>query len=144
MSKIIMSLDQGTTSSRTILFNDMAGIIAESNAPLRCKFPKYGWVEQDPEEIWNTQRQTIESTLVKSKLSMKDITAIGITNQRETTILWDKKTGKPVHNAIVWQCRRTTDRCLELSAYKNQIKFKIRARVCFKNSLCRTSSEDNY
>ena len=96
MSKIIMSLDQGTTSSRTILFDGNGEIIAEANVPLKSKFPQSGWVEQDPEEIWNTQYQTIEAVLQKARLSMKDVAAIGITNQRESTIAWNRKTGESV------------------------------------------------
>ena len=116
MSKIIMSLDQGTTSSRTILFDGNGEIIAEANVPLKSKFPQSGWVEQDPEEIWNTQYQTIEAVLQKARLSMKDVAAIGITNQRESTIAWNRKTGESVGPAINWQCRRTADFCEELKA----------------------------
>ena len=116
MSKIVMSLDQGTTSSRTILFDGNGKIIAEANVPLKSKFPQSGWVEQDPEEIWNTQYQTIKVVLQKAKLSMKDVAAIGITNQRESTIAWNRKTGESVGPAINWQCRRTADFCEELKA----------------------------
>ncbi len=116
MSKIIMSLDQGTTSSRTILFDDNGKIIAEANVPLKSKFPQSGWVEQDPEEIWNTQYQTIDAVLSKTKLSIKDVVAIGIANQRESTIAWNRKTGESIGPAINWQCRRTADFCEELKA----------------------------
>tara|TARA_B100000700_G_scaffold331243_1_gene462570 strand:+ start:1100 stop:2593 length:1494 start_codon:yes stop_codon:yes gene_type:complete len=116
MSKIILSIDQGTTSSRTILFNEFGNIVSEASVALKCSYPKSGWVEQDPEEIWDTQRQTIESVLEKAQLSMKDITAIGITNQRESIIAWNRKTGESVGPAINWQCRRTAGFCEELKA----------------------------
>ena len=114
MSQIIMALDQGTTSSRTILFDGNGKIIAEANVPLSSKFPKSGWVEQDPEEIWNTQFQTIEMTLKKANVNFKNVSAMGITNQRESTIAWNRKTGESVGPAINWQCRRTADFCEEL------------------------------
>ena len=107
MSQIIMALDQGTTSSRTILFDENGKIIAQANAPLVCHYPQSGWVEQVPEEIWSSQRQTIEAALARAKLSMKDIAAVGITNQRESTIAWNRKTGDAIGPAINWQCSRT-------------------------------------
>ncbi len=116
MSQIIMALDQGTTSSRTILFDDNGKIVAVANAPLVCHYPQSGWVEQVPEEIWSSQRQTIEAALAEAKLSMKDISAVGITNQRESTIAWNRKTGDAIGPAINWQCRRTADFCEELKA----------------------------
>jgi len=109
-----MALDQGTTSSRTILFDEYGKIIIEANAPLASQFPQYGWVEQDPEDIWGTQSKTIQSALVQANLSMKDISAVGITNQRESTIAWNRKTGEAIGPAINWQCRRTADFCQEL------------------------------
>ena len=116
MSQIVMALDQGTTSSRSILFDENGKIVAEANAPLACHYPQSGWVEQVPEEIWSSQRQTIESALAQAKLSMKDIAAVGITNQRESTIVWNRKTGEAIGPAINWQCRRTADFCGELKA----------------------------
>ena len=116
MSQIIMALDQGTTSSRTILFDENGKIVAVANAPLVCHYPQSGWVEQVPEEIWSSQRQTIEAALAQAKLSMKDISAVGITNQRESTIAWNRKTGDAIGPAINWQCRRTADFCEELKA----------------------------
>ncbi|MDP7174653.1 MAG: FGGY family carbohydrate kinase, partial [SAR324 cluster bacterium] len=94
MPHIIMALDQGTTSSRTILFDENGKIVAEANAALDCHFPQSGWVEQVPEEIWNSQRYTIEVALEQAKLTMKDISAVGITNQRESTIAWNRDTGE--------------------------------------------------
>ena len=116
MSHIIMALDQGTTSSRTILFDENGKIVAEANAALDCQFPQSGWVEQVPEDIWNSQRQTIEAALSQAKLTMKDISAVGITNQRESTIAWNRESGEALGPAINWQCRRTADFCEELKA----------------------------
>ena len=116
MSHIIMALDQGTTSSRTILFDEHGKIVAEANAALDCQFPQSGWVEQVPEDIWNSQRQTIEAALSQAKLTMKDISAVGITNQRESTIAWNRESGEALGPAINWQCRRTADFCEELKA----------------------------
>ena len=116
MSHIIMALDQGTTSSRTILFDESGKIVAEANAVLDCHFPQSGWVEQVPEDIWVSQRQTIKAALEQAKLTMKDISAVGITNQRESTIAWNRETGEALGPAINWQCRRTADFCEELKA----------------------------
>ena len=104
-----MALDQGTTSSRCILFNKKGEIIAQANQEFTQIFPKPGWVEHDPEEIWLTQLLSIRKVMNMAGVSGNNIEAIGITNQRETTIVWDRNTGKPVYNAIVWQCRRTAD-----------------------------------
>lgn len=109
MGKYIMALDQGTTSSRTILFDKSGNIVCQANKEFEQIFPHPGWVEHNPEEIWMTQLLTMEEVMKKAKVQGSDIEAIGITNQRETTVIWDKNTGKPVYNAIVWQCRRTSD-----------------------------------
>ncbi|MBU2512712.1 glycerol kinase GlpK [bacterium] len=114
MAKIVMALDQGTSSSRTVLFDENANILASASQPFDSTFPQSGWVEQDPEEIWLSQKATIEKALVKAGLKMKSISAIGITNQRETIIAWNRETGNPIGRAIVWQCRRTADFCKEL------------------------------
>lgn len=116
MTQLIMALDQGTTSSRTIIFNEYGKIVAEASVPLECKYPQSGWVEQDPEEIWNTQCRTIQTALKRAQISMKDISAVGITNQRESTIAWNRKTGEAISQAINWQCRRTADFCEELKS----------------------------
>ncbi len=110
----IMALDQGTTSSRTIVFDKNGGIVAKAQNEFTQIYPKTGWVEHDPMEILGSQVQSIESVLKSGKVKPEDIKGIGITNQRETTIIWDKETGLPVYNAIVWQCRRTADICEEL------------------------------
>lgn len=109
--KYIVALDQGTTSSRTLVLDKKANIISSAQRGFTQIYPHPGWVEHDPLEIWATQSSTLTEALAKAGISSDQIAAIGITNQRETTVVWDKKTGKPVYNAIVWQCRRTTDIC---------------------------------
>tara|TARA_B100001094_G_scaffold333441_1_gene412324 strand:- start:27108 stop:28625 length:1518 start_codon:yes stop_codon:yes gene_type:complete len=110
----ILALDQGTTSSRAILFNDKAQVIGQAQHEFEQIFPKSGWVEHDPMEIWSSQRSALTDVLERNSVSPEKVHAIGITNQRETTIIWDKKTGQPVYNAIVWQCRRTMSLCQKL------------------------------
>lgn len=124
MSKFIMALDQGTTSSRTIIFNKAGDIISMATEPLQCHYPQSGWVEQIPSEIWQGQLKTMKEALSKAKLSANDISCIGITNQRETVVAWDKTTGEALNNAIVWQCRRTADFCEELKAEGFDAKLK--------------------
>jgi glycerol kinase len=114
--KYILALDQGTTSSRSIVFDHTGKVIATAQREFTQHYPKPGWVEHDAEEIWSTQLRTAQEVLKKAKLKAKDIAAIGITNQRETTVAWDKKTGKPVGKAIVWQDRRTAGYCDKLKA----------------------------
>lgn len=114
MTRYIMALDQGTTSSRCILFNHEGKIESIAQKEFKQIYPKPGWVEHDPMEIWATQIGVISEGMAKINASTSDIAAIGITNQRETTIVWDKNTGIPVYNAIVWQCRRTADLCEDL------------------------------
>ena len=107
----ILALDQGTTSSRAIVFDHDAAIVAVGQREFQQVFPRPGWVEHDPGEIWATQIAVATEALGRAKLQLKDIAAVGITNQRETTVVWDRDTGQPVHNAIVWQDRRTADFC---------------------------------
>jgi glycerol kinase len=109
-----MALDQGTTGSRAIIFNHSGSIVSTASKEFKQIYPKPGWVEHDPMEIWSSQVEVAKDALDKADLETVDIAAIGITNQRETTIVWDKKTGKPVYNAIVWQCRRTAPICDQL------------------------------
>ena len=109
MEQYILSLDQGTTSSRAILFDQNQDIIGTSQKEFTQYFPQDGWVEHNPMEIWSSQYAVMMEVIAQTGISPKDIAAIGITNQRETTILWDKATGQPIYNAIVWQCRRTAD-----------------------------------
>jgi glycerol kinase len=114
MKKYILSLDQGTTSSRAIVFAHDGSIVSVAQKEFNQIFPQPGWVEHDPEEIWSTQLGVAAEAITKAGLSTENIHAIGITNQRETTVVWDRNTGKPVYNAIVWQDRRTSDFCDEL------------------------------
>ena len=116
MKKYILSLDQGTTSSRAIVFDKQGSIISLAQKEFTQYFPKPGWVEHDPNEIWSTQVGVAAEAISKESLSANNIAAIGITNQRETLVVWDRKTGKPVYNAIVWQDKRTSDFCDELKA----------------------------
>ncbi|MFZ5975664.1 MAG: glycerol kinase GlpK [Bacillota bacterium] len=126
MAKYIMALDQGTTSSRCILFNHKGEIVSVAQKEFRQIYPQAGWVEHDAAEIWDTQIEVAQAALGKAGASAADIAAIGITNQRETTVVWNKNTGKPVYNAIVWQCRRTAGFCDELVAegWKDKIRNK--------------------
>jgi len=114
MVSYILAIDQGTTSSRAIIFNEQLEIVAVAQQEFEQFFPQSGWVEHDPEEIWATTLATCRQALEKAALMASDIAAIGITNQRETTIIWDKETGKAIHKAIVWQDRRTSDYCSQL------------------------------
>src|SRR6266516_1776891 len=112
--KHILALDQGTTSSRTVVFDHSGNVVASAQKEFRQIFPKPGWVEHDAREIWATQLHTAKEAVAKAGLTAADIAAIGITNQRETTVVWDRETGEPVHHAIVWQDRRTAAACDEL------------------------------
>ena len=116
MKKYVLALDQGTTSSRAILFDSYGNIKRVSQREFTQIFPKPGWVEHDPMEIWRTQLETAQNTLQYMDAKPHEIAAIGITNQRETTVVWNKKTGKPIYNAIVWQDRRTASICDDLKA----------------------------
>ena len=117
--KFIVAIDQGTTSSRAILFNNQGKSLFKSQLEFKQYFPKNGWVEHNPEEIWDKTKKVLVDVINKSKKLKGNILTIGITNQRETTILWDRKSGKTIYNAIVWQDRRTSDFC---NKYKNQKK----------------------
>ena len=110
-AKYILSLDAGTSSSRAILFDRNGRIVAVSQREFRQIYPKPGWVEHDPLEIWETQRAVAREVLDKAEVNPSEIVSLGITNQRETTVVWDRETGRPVYNAIVWQCRRTSEFC---------------------------------
>ncbi len=114
--KYIVALDQGTTSSRAIILDHDANIVGVSQREFKQIYPRAGWIEHDPMEIWASQSSTLIEVLAKTGITTDQIAAIGITNQRETTIVWDKNTGKPVYNAIVWQCRRTAYICEQLKS----------------------------
>lgn len=122
--KYIIALDQGTTSSRAILFNEQGKIVLSKNKEFKQIYPKPGWVEHDPMDILNSQLKVLKEVISNSNVNISDIVAAGIANQRETTIVWNKKTGKPIYNAIVWQCRRTSSICerLEKQGLKDYIK----------------------
>jgi len=111
MPTYVLALDQGTTSSRAILFDQNGQIAAVAQEEFRQIYPRPGWVEHDPQDIWNSQLRVAKAALNQKQLQSGDVAAIGITNQRETTLIWDRKTGEPVYHAIVWQCRRTADFC---------------------------------
>jgi glycerol kinase len=125
--KYIMALDQGTTSSRAVIFDrrgEIAGIAAREFPQI---YPRPGWVEHDPLAIWGSQKEAARLALRKAGVSPSRIAAVGITNQRETTLVWDRETGRPLHNAIVWQCRRTAERCSQIQ--KNPVAVKIRRKT---------------
>lgn len=124
MSKYIMALDAGTTSNRCILFNKKGQIISVAQKEFTQYFPKPGWVEHDANEIWSSQLGVAVEAMAKIDATANDIAAIGITNQRETTIVWDKNTGEPIYNAIVWQCRRTSQYCDKLKEKGLTEKFR--------------------
>ena len=124
MEKYIMALDQGTTSSRAIIYDKAGNIKSVVQREFTQIFPHEGWVEHDAMEIWASQMGTAQEALLRAGLTYKNIAAIGITNQRETTVVWDKKTGIPVYNAIVWQCRRTADYAAKLKPHEEMIKQK--------------------
>ena len=127
MGKYVIALDQGTTSSRCILFDEQGTICSVAQKEFTQIFPQPGWVEHNPMEIWSSQLSVTMEAMGKIGAHYSDIAAIGITNQRETTIVWDKETGEPVYNAIVWQCRRTADRIEELK--KEELADRIREKT---------------
>ncbi len=126
MKKYILALDQGTTSSRCIIYDKKGTMISVAQKEFRQFYPKQGWVEHDADEIWSTQMTVAHEAMLKAGVTYRNIEAIGITNQRETTVVWDKHTGEPVYNAIVWQCRRTAEYCDKLmeEGYAGKIKEK--------------------
>ena len=126
MAKYIMALDAGTTSNRCILFDREGNICSMAQKEFRQMFPNPGWVEHDANEIWSTQLGVAVEAMSKIGASAKDIAGIGITNQRETVIVWDKETGEPVYHAIVWQCRRTSEMADELKAKGLEENFRAK------------------
>ena len=124
LKKYIVALDQGTTSSRAIVFDHDANIVATSQREFAQIYPNPSWVEHDPMEIWSSQSSTLIEALARAGISSKDVAAIGIANQRETTVLWNKYTGKPIYNAIVWQCRRSSDICEQLKTQNIEKEIK--------------------
>ena len=122
--KYILSIDQGTTSSRAILFDNESNVIFKAQMEVKCYFPNDGWVEQNPNDIYISVLNVINECLVNANITYSDIDSIGITNQRETTIIWNKKTGVPIYNAIVWQSRQSLDICNKWEKYKDSVHKK--------------------
>src|SRR5688572_546616 len=116
----LVAIDQGTTSTRAIVFDAELRAVASAQEELRQLYPAPGWVEHDPEEIWAATVATVRAAMRRANASARDVAAIGITNQRETAIVWDRESGKPIHNAIVWQDRRTDDLCASLRAASHE------------------------
>jgi len=112
----IIAIDQGTTSTRAIVFDRTMRVVASAQEEFIQHFPQSGWVEHDPEDLWNTTVGTCRSAIAQAGIGPSQVAGIGITNQRETVVVWDKETGQPIHNAIVWQDRRTSAMCSELRA----------------------------
>ena len=125
--KYVMALDQGTTSSRAVIFNKRGQIVSLAAQEFRQIYPRAGWVEHEPLDIWRSQKEAAQRALRKARVSPSQIAAVGITNQRETTLVWDRQTGRPFHNAIVWQCRRTAERCSRIQ--KISFARKIRQKT---------------
>jgi glycerol kinase len=121
----LLAIDQGTTSTRAIVFDLALAPVASAQQELRQIYPAPGFVEHDPEEIWSATLATVRTAMGRAGVQAKDIAALGITNQRETTVLWDRKTGKPLHRAIVWQDRRTANKCRELADDPNAVELVV-------------------
>ncbi|MBQ2031773.1 MAG: glycerol kinase, partial [Lachnospiraceae bacterium] len=124
MENYIMSFDAGTTSERAIIFNHNSEIVSVAQKEITQYYPQAGWVEHDPMELWSAQLGVAVEAMSKAGITAAQIDAIGITNQRETTIVWDRATGRPVYRAIVWQCRRTVDYCERLMPHAEEIREK--------------------
>jgi len=124
VKRYILAIDQGTTGSRAILFDAAGRTVASAYREFKQYFPKPGWVEHDAQEIWRSCEAVIRETVRKSRIAPEEILAIGITNQRETTVMWDRETSRPVHRAIVWQCRRTSDICRALKKHESRVHQK--------------------
>jgi len=122
--KVIDSIDQGTTSTRCILFNHQGEVVSVAQKEHQQIFPKPGWVEHDPLEIWQRTREVVRDSIARANLSASNIQAVGITNQRETTVVWDRHTGVPYYNAIVWQDTRTKEICDLLTKSGGQDRFR--------------------
>ena len=134
--KTIIAIDQGTTSSRAILFDAKGHILAQEGTEFSQIFPADGWVEHDPEAIWQTTIDVTRAMVDTASEMGRPASAIGITNQRETTIVWDRATGKPIHNAIVWQDRRTADICTELKAGGHESTVRAKTGLLLDPRIC--------
>src|SRR5262245_48831641 len=114
--RYLLAVDQGTTSTRAMVFDDELAVRGAAQIELRQFYPRPGWVEHDPEEIWRATRKVMRAALAAARVTAAHLAAIGITNQRETTVIWDRESGQPIHRAIVWQDRRTADWCRAMAA----------------------------
>src|SRR5579871_1833049 len=128
--RYVLSFDAGTTSVRALLFDREGAVRAVAQREIRQYFPEPGWVEHDPQEIWSAQMAVAVEAMARARLGPQDIAAIGVTNQRETTVLWDRRTGEPIHPAIVWQDRRTAPRCDRLRAQGREPFIRRRTGLC--------------
>jgi len=126
MPELVGALDQGTTSTRFMIFDHEGEVVSVDQQEHRQLFPRPGWVEHDPIEIWSKTTAVIEGALTRAGLTASDLVAIGLTNQRETTVIWDRRTGEPIHNAIVWQDTRTADLCAELGGEVGPDRFRAK------------------
>ncbi|MEW5940653.1 MAG: FGGY family carbohydrate kinase, partial [Chloroflexota bacterium] len=126
MSSYVAAIDQGTTSARCILFDHGGNVVVVAQKEHQQIYPKPGWVEHDAAQIWERVQEVIADALAKGRVLPDQIAAIGVTNQRETTVIWDKRTGRPVHNAIVWQDTRTDDICKSLAKKGGQDRFRLK------------------
>ena len=140
MKKYILALDQGTSSSRAIIFDHQGTPLHVCQKEFTQHFPRPGWVEHDPEEIWESEREVMLGVLAKGGIEAAELAAVGITNQRETTIVWDSQTGKPVYNAIVWQDRRTSEYCDSLKALGLTEKIRDKTGLLIQKSTVGRSS----
>ena len=141
MAKYVIALDQGTTSSRCILFDKAGNICSEAQKEFEQIYPRPGWVEHDPMQIWASQFSVTAEAMGQIGATSADIAALGITNQRETTIVWNRHTGQPVYNAIVWQCRRTSEMIDEL--YAAGFGDVNREKTCLLYTSCRMNGREH-
>ena len=137
MERCILAIDQGTTGSRVMIVNAAGRIVADAYSEFEQLYPQPGWVEHDPERIWQTTVGVLRRALSSAGIPLAQVAGIGITNQRETTVLWDAATGKPLHHAIVWQDRRTAGRCDEILDAQRRRADKVLAILRHKGPLCR-------
>ena len=143
MSTFILAFDQGTTSSRAIVFNKKSEVVAVAQKEFTQIFPQAGWVEHDAAEIWYTQLSVATEAVLKAGLTLRDIAAIGITNQRETTVVWNRKTGEPVYNAIVWQDKRTAAYCDTLRAAGKHVSIQERTGLILLSLYTSDAADDS-
>ena len=122
MKQFILAIDQGTTGSTVSIMNSKGQVVAKADHDFPQIFPQPGWVEHDPEQIWQSVLKSLQKVMAQSKIPAQSICGIGVTNQRETVVAWDRQTGNPVGNAIVWQCRRTTEDCKKLKKHEKSIQ----------------------